>query len=133
MVITSNITATEKFKAIKKKISRIFFPGLGTCTKAKAEFKENATPVFRLKRSVPFTVLNLINKELERLEDLRVISKIDDSELASLTVCIKKKNNKICICADFFNGACKIIIIHFFQRGLQNYNYPFFSTGLAKL
>ena len=45
-----------------------------------------------------------INKELERLENLGVLSKVDYSEWASPTVYVKKKNNKIYMC-QFFNGA----------------------------
>ena len=53
-----------------------------SCTKAKVKFKvkENATPVFRSKRSVPFVALDPIYKELERLDNLGVISKVDYSE-----------------------------------------------------
>ena len=82
MVNTSNISATEKLKTeLKRKFSEVF-SGLETCTKAKVKFdvKENATPVFRPKRSVLFAALDSMNKELERLEKLRVISKVDYSE-----------------------------------------------------
>ena len=57
MVTTSTIMVTEKFKTeLKGKFREAFSEGLGICTKAKAklEVKENATPVFRPKRSVPF-------------------------------------------------------------------------------
>ena len=59
---------------------------MGIKAKTKFEVKEYATPVFRLKRSVPFAVLGRINEELERLEKLGVISKVDYSEWTSLTV-----------------------------------------------
>ena len=38
--------------------------------KAKFDLKEDATPIFQLKRQVPFTALVNIDKELERLEKL---------------------------------------------------------------
>ena len=59
--------------------------------KIKFAVKDNVTLVFKPKRSVPFTALKLINKELNRLEKLTVTSKIDYSELISPTVYVKKK------------------------------------------
>ena len=53
---------------------------------------------FNRKGVEPFAALDPINKESERLENLRVISKIDNSEW----VYVKKKNNTI---RRFFNGA----------------------------
>ena len=99
---------TEKFNIeLKRKFPIVFSEGLGMCIKAKVEFEveENATPIFRLRRSVFFMALDPINKELKRL---------DNSEWASLTVYMKEKNYKICVCADFSTGP---------NDSLQNYNY----------
>ena len=48
----------------KNKIPDEFSEGLGKCSKIKATFelKDNAVPVFKLKRSVPFAALESINK-----------------------------------------------------------------------
>ena len=105
MATTRAITATEKFKTgLKRKFSVVFFSiGLETCTKAKVKFevKGNATPEFKPKKSVPFAAFDPINKELERLEKLGVIYKVEYSEWASLTVYVKKKkNNKIRVWAN---------------------------------
>ena len=116
MVTTSTIMATEKNQNwIQRKFLKVS-SGLGTCIKAKTKFKvkENATPVFSPKRSVPLVALDPINKELERLEDLGVISKVDYSEWALPTVYMKKKNNKIHVYADFSKWL---------NDSLQNYNY----------
>ncbi len=98
------------------------------CTKAKTKFevKENATTIFSLKRSVPFAAFDPINKELERLENLGFLSKVDYSEWALPTVYMKKKNNKICVCAGFSTGL---------NDSLQNYNYllPSLKEIFAKL
>ena len=53
---------------------------------------------------MPFGALEQIDKELERLENLGVISRIEFSEWASPVVYVKKKNNKIRMCADFSTG-----------------------------
>ena len=46
-------------------------------TKVKFELKENVKPVFKPNRKIPFVALEPVNKELERLEKLGVISKIN--------------------------------------------------------
>ena len=59
-----------------------------TKTKSTFEVKENLKLIFKPKRGVPFTALELTDKDLNRVEKLRVISKIDYSEWASPTVYI---------------------------------------------
>lgn len=98
---------TENFvKDLKIKFPQVFSEGLGCCKKAKAKFevKENVKPIFKRKRNVPFGVLEQTDKELERLENLGVISRIEFSEWACPVVYVKKKNNKIRMCADFSTG-----------------------------
>ena len=84
----------------------MFSEGLGKCSKIKTTFelKDNAVPVFKPKRSVPFAALESINKELDRFKNLGVISPVDYSEWSALTVYGKKKNSMIKICADYFMG-----------------------------
>ena len=64
----------------------------GFCSKVKAEFdvKENIMPIFRPKRQIPYALVDIIDKELGRLEKLGVIEKTDYSPSAALTVCGKK-------------------------------------------
>lgn len=82
----------------------MFPQGFGKRTKAKAIFylKENVVPVFKPKRSVPFAVVELINKELNRLASQGVISSTYNSEWETPPLCVNKKNNNIRVCTDFF-------------------------------
>ena len=57
--------------------------------------------VFRLKRKVPFATEVSISKELDRLEEIDMLTKTDYCEWASSTVYVKEKNYKIRTCADF--------------------------------
>ena len=102
---------------LKAEFPRVFSEGLGHCvkTEAKFELKENATPVFKPKRNVPFSSMDAIEKELERLQKMDVIEKVDHTDWASLTVYVKKKNNKIRVCADFSTGL---------NECLKDHNYP---------
>lgn len=63
---------------------------------------------------MPFLALDPINNELNRLEKVGVVSKIDYSEWASPTVYIKKRNNKIRVCADFSKGLNKSLKQHIY-------------------
>lgn len=56
-------------------------------------------PVFGTKKNVPFSSLDTINKELDCLENIGVISKVDYNDWVSPNVYMKK--NKIRVCVDF--------------------------------
>ena len=66
--------------------------------------KHGAQPVLKKKRIVPFASLEQISKELDRLEQVSILSKTDLSEWAAPTVHVKKKSKQIRICADFSTG-----------------------------
>ena len=73
----------EKIKMeLKGSFPEVFSAGLGKCTKIKAKFelKENTRPIFRKKRNVPFATTEEINKELDRLVNMGVLSKVEFSD-----------------------------------------------------
>ena len=89
------ITAeAEKIKMEPKgSFPEVFSAGLDKCTKIKAKFelKENTRPIFWKRRNVPFAATEEINKELDRLVNMGILSKLEFSEWAAPTVCIRKK------------------------------------------
>ena len=88
-------------------------------TKVKFELKENVKPVFKPNRKVPFVALEPVNEEVERLEKLGVILKINYSDWASPTVFLKEKNlKKLQVCADFSIGVMDC---------LKDHSYPLLS------
>ena len=111
------ITAeAEKIKMeLKGSFPEVFSAGLGKRTKIKATFelKENTRPIFRKKRNVPFS--EEINKELDRLVNMGILSKVEFSEWAAPTVCIRKKSKEIRVCVDFSTGL---------NAALKDYHYP---------
>eukprot|EP00106_Octopus_bimaculoides_P019064 XP_014786506.1 PREDICTED: uncharacterized protein K02A2.6-like [Octopus bimaculoides] len=73
-----------------------------------------------------FVVIEQVNKELERFESLGIIEKTDYSDWAAPTLYIKKKNNKLRVCADFSTGLNDCLISH-------NYPLPSPEEVFAKL
>ena len=92
------ITAeAEKIKMeLKGSFPEVFSASLGKCTKIKAKFelKENTCPIFRKKRNVPFAATKEIDKELDRLVNMGILSKVEFSEWAAPTVYIRKNLGK---------------------------------------
>ena len=91
---------------LKGSFPEVFSAGLGRCTKIKVKFelKENTRPIFRKKRNVPFDATEEINKELDRLVNMSILSKVEFSEWAAPTAYIRKKSKEILVCADFSTG-----------------------------
>ena len=96
----------EDDHALQKAIEQfpaVFAPGLGHCTLVKAHLtlKEDATPKFCKPRPVPFSRLEAVDKELERLEKLDVITHVDHSEWATPVVVVQKSNGSVRLCGDY--------------------------------
>ena len=87
----------EKFLTDQKnKFPQVFSENLGHCMKTKVRFKIKlkVKPMFKPKRNVLFSFWWVINKELERLEKVRVLEKVDYSDWVSPTVYINNENIK---------------------------------------
>ena len=68
-------------KELKGSFPEVSSAGLGKCTKIKAklELKENTRHIFGKKRNVPFAATEEINKQLDRLVNMGVSSKMEFS------------------------------------------------------
>ena len=74
------MTSSDKLKKVLKiKFQGIFSEGIGFCSKVKAKFKvkENVMPVFRSKTPLPYASVDIIDKELGRLEKWGVKERTD--------------------------------------------------------
>ena len=102
---------------LKGSFPEVFSVGLGKCTKIKAKFelKENTCPIFRKKRNVPFPTTEEINKELDRLVNMGILSKVEFNDWAAPTVSIRKSSKEIQVCSDFSTGL---------NTALKDYHYP---------
>ncbi|XP_041767705.1 uncharacterized protein K02A2.6-like [Anopheles merus] len=93
------------------------FHGTGLCTKAniKLQLKENVRPIFCPKRPVAYAMQATVEKELDRLQALKVITPVDYSEWAAPIVVVRKGNGSIRICGDYSTGL---------NSALRSYEYP---------
>jgi hypothetical protein len=71
--------------------------------KANLSFKKEPKPVFCKARAIPFAIRPKVEEELENLEDMGTISKVNTSEWATPVVpaCGQVKNGKVRGCGDF--------------------------------
>ena len=69
-------------KSQKRTQTTVFSGSLGNCSKLKAKLKvkDGAQPVFKKKQNVPFSALEQINKEVDRLVQAGILSKTNFSE-----------------------------------------------------
>lgn len=102
---------------LKQQFPRAFQPGLGLCTKSKARLtlKENVQPVFKPKRPVAYAMQHLVEEELQRLQNIGVITPITCSDWAAPIVVTRKANGEIRICADYSTGL---------NKALESHQYP---------
>ncbi|XP_055589226.1 uncharacterized protein K02A2.6-like [Uranotaenia lowii] len=92
----------------------VFREGLGLCRKTKVQLflKPNAQPVFRQKRPVPFHAVEKVEAELQRLQQLGIISPVDYSDWAAPIVSVSKPGGKIRVCADYSTGLNAVLEPH---------------------
>ena len=93
----------ERLDLLLKEYTKVFSEGIGCVAeiKAKLTLKENATPKFAKARPVPFAIKPQVERELVKLENEGIISKVDTSEWASAIVPLMKPNGSVRICGDF--------------------------------
>ncbi|XP_055699110.1 uncharacterized protein K02A2.6-like [Phlebotomus papatasi] len=110
----STITQDNIVTELKQKFPTVFSSSLGKYNKAKGQLrlKPNCAPVFRPRRPVPIHMTQLVDEELQRLQNLKIITPVDYSEYAAPIVIVRKPNGSIRICADYSTGLNSILETH---------------------
>ncbi|XP_040158056.1 uncharacterized protein K02A2.6-like [Anopheles arabiensis] len=110
------VSSSGYIKGLQAKFPTVF-SGTGLCTKSRIhlQLKEDARPVFCPKRPVAYAMIETVNKELDRLEQLNIITRVDFSEWAAPIVVVRKANGNIRICGDYSTGL---------NDALQPLEYP---------
>ncbi|KIH62534.1 integrase core domain protein [Ancylostoma duodenale] len=102
---------------LKKSYPEVFEEELGLCTKEKADLQlvGDVRPVFKACRPVPHAAVEAVEKELDRLLEMNVITPVTHSEWAAPIVCVRKSNGKLRMCGDFSTGL---------NKALESFDYP---------
>lgn len=125
--VLSTINRQRFIDEIQQQFADVFNTSLGLCThiKAKLYVKPHTKSVFRPKRPVPYAALPMVDQELDRLEEIGVISRVNFSAWAAPIVAIKKANGTIRICGDFSTGLNSVLEDHQYPLPLPD---DIFST-----
>ena len=93
----------NQVEQLMEKYSSLFDDTLGTIkgVTAHLKMKTNSTPRFYKPRSVPFALKDKIAEELQRLEKLGVLEKVEFSDWTTPIVPILKPDGSVRICGDY--------------------------------
>ena len=107
---------TDQTEEILKRFSPVFTCSLGRCTQTKTTLALKPTkPVFRPKRPVTYARVLLVDRELKRLEEIKVITPVTYLQWAAPIMVVKKADGSIRLCADFSTGL---------NAALEDHQYP---------
>lgn len=117
VISDSQIDNSKFVDNLQTQFADVFDSSLGLCTKMQAtlHLRPNTKAIFRPKRPVPYAALPAVEAELDRLEQMQVISRVDFSSWAAPIVAVRKPNGVIRVCADFSTGL---------NDALQPQQYP---------
>ena len=94
---------TTELDCLLRKHSDLFRNELGTLkgVQARLVVRPDANPRFYKPRAIPYALRGAIERDLERLENLGVIEKINHSDWAAPIVPVPKSDSSIRICGDY--------------------------------
>ena len=82
-------------------------------SKVSLHVKDKSDPIFESKRPAPFAIIETVNKKLDWLKNLGVISPVEFSSWAVPIVIVKKKVlESYGLCADFSTGLNDMLVHH---------------------
>ncbi|KAL3074705.1 hypothetical protein niasHT_037570 [Heterodera trifolii] len=105
---------SEYLAKLKKAFPDVFKEELGFCTKAKANLvlKPDTQPIFRKARPVPHNSREVVEKELERLESLQIITKVEHTDWAAPILIVKKADGSARMCIDYSTCLNNALLDH---------------------
>ncbi|XP_055633124.1 uncharacterized protein K02A2.6-like [Toxorhynchites rutilus septentrionalis] len=113
------VGGTNDIVSLQEAYPKLFSETLGLCSKSKIQLslKEACKPVFRPRRPVSYAMLPTVDKELDRLESLQIISPVDYSEWAAPIVVVRKASGNMEV-----KESCRQLLTINTHRGLYQYN-----------
>ncbi|XP_062373268.1 uncharacterized protein K02A2.6-like [Sardina pilchardus] len=107
--------------ALMRRYQSVFDEGPSTIRgfKAHIRIKPETPPIFKKARPLPYALKGTVEQELDRLEAMGIISKVDRSDWASPLVVVPKSDKSIRICGDY-----KVTI----NQSVEEETYPLPNT-----
>ena len=107
-----HVNKADTLSDVLNRHKNVFDKRLGTIKGFKADIKlqDSAKPVFCKARPVPYALRQKVEEELDRLESLGVVKKVERSDWASPIVCMPKKDGSIRICGDFKVSVNQVLL-----------------------
>lgn len=98
------------------KILREYENSLDSCTKikqlqARLTLKKNAKLIFLKARKVPFKIIPLVEREIDRLVKDGILQETSTAEWATPVVPVLKKDNSVRLCGDFSVTVNKQLLV----------------------
>ncbi|XP_060063527.1 uncharacterized protein K02A2.6-like [Ylistrum balloti] len=111
--VSDRSNRADSVKSILQRYAEVFEPNLGTVKNIQARFilKEDSQPKFMKARPVPFSLRPAVDKELDRLVNLGILTPVDHSSYATTIVVVPKKDGSDRICGDFKTTVNSMIVI----------------------
>ena len=101
--IAYSTTSASALPSVLKRYQDLFKDELGTVKDVTAQLKvkSDASPKFLRPRSVPFAIRDAVGVDIDRLEKMGILKKVDHSDWATPIVPVPKKDGKFRICGDY--------------------------------
>ena len=101
--IAYSTTSASALPSLLKRYQDLFKDELGIVkdVTAQLKLKSDASPKFFRPRSVPFAIRDAVGAEIDRLEKMGILEKVDHSDWATPIVPVPKKDGKFQICDDY--------------------------------
>ena len=102
-VVKNHFENKRELEKLLAEYQEIFGTDLGRCKGVKAHLyvKADAKPKFYRPRPIPLALKDKIKADLDRMEKLGIIEKVDTSEWASPTVPVMKADGYVRHCGDY--------------------------------
>ena len=101
--VVASLRPSTQLDTLLEKYAEVFSEELGTIKpfQVKLFLKEGAKPKFCRTRPVPYVMKVAVEQELDRLEKVGVLKKVDFSDWATPVVLVPKKEGKVRLCGDY--------------------------------
>jgi hypothetical protein len=111
---TFNIKADTVVSLKKNSFPDVFKDRLGQCTEMKATLtqKQNASPVYRRARPVPYASLPIVEQELDLILNLGVVTSVRHADWAAPVMVVKKPDGLARLCVDYSTGLNDALQLH---------------------